>query len=771
MDEETAATPAVKKFRIPRKEATPASTSTSKREQEPAQRTSATFLADTSEPTSSANPNGGHKSKQPAGTSKDRKRSLPTTRKWEAQTPKAPEEKKARVSREGTIEIKQEPAQKSQAFDRIWMDIDSESRDQKERIARKKAQFEAGTSSRSSTGRHYDELTEENLKLFAKEGSNTLVNKFMERELIVDRILGYKMHHGRVDPYNIVGFVKCDASSPVPTTSFERTRREDVLGSEQLFSHRNDRIASQSSRESRPELSEPHLLPPSPRPFRVDSSPPSARFGGAPSETPGRSEPRPPPFTPLKVPKGPRTPPGSPGPVTPPPSTTMAFTLGQSAMDASYSKDTDKRILISQMAALTGTTVAQVEQFLGDDLNKAMNKQSDKSELLETLRNALRNLGNAAEHPPPPTPPNPPEPLRRQQLVNSRMSDSLSAKMELVSNCSMHDSPAKKAPSATEPSLLLTAPPPPPSLLPPPPPPVHLSSPPPVVNVNVNIRTLSTNHSVAPSNHPYSVYMQRCDNGLYTAQLAEPQQSSIIHDSAAPCASHMQIPQHPPPNQLPHMTRPYNPTPSTSLLQPPPPPLPQMPFHALMNVPPPNLGHPPPLQMSVREPGFPAPIHPHAQPPPGLPSTMSAGMKPLESMGDMPRVRVEIKNLTPQPSEFSSIQQALPSLANVSWTDQSSWQPPSQSQNMPPPSNRPPTYTHVQSTLFSALGIGSKPPTTPQHPERQGFEGQSMLDRYGHPHPMSSHCIHVDQMAGPHVNVVQFSPTLTLRQLRDYIYI
>lgn len=107
---------------------------------------------------------------------------------------------------------------------------------------------------------------------------------------------------------------------------------------------------------------------------------------------------------------GPKTPPGSPisqasnrpssprsdikqssSPLLEPPPSFPIF----SGNDGAESNIDEKAALLKEMSELTNTPIKQLENFIGDDLQKAIGKV-DRSILFSTLKDALRNIGQAS---------------------------------------------------------------------------------------------------------------------------------------------------------------------------------------------------------------------------------------------------------------------------------------------------------------------------------------------------------------------------------------
>uniref|UniRef100_A0A2K6VST7 Uncharacterized protein n=1 Tax=Onchocerca volvulus TaxID=6282 RepID=A0A2K6VST7_ONCVO len=193
-------------------------------------------------------------------------------------------------------------------------------------------------------------LTREDLERHQNDDSSCYA--FMQREGLMERLLGHKMLTGRVDSHIVLGFLPFDPKDNLPS----RNRKN-----------------SNSKVDDFPTICEP---PP---------------VGVVNEER-----------------RGPKTPPGSPGhdanssmlssrgvgsasPSSPPPpppiDETVVFTGEGGKLKMEETPD-----LIAEMAELTKLPHNQLAECLGEELQKAM-KQVDHKVLLETLKDALQKVG------------------------------------------------------------------------------------------------------------------------------------------------------------------------------------------------------------------------------------------------------------------------------------------------------------------------------------------------------------------------------------------
>ncbi|VDK75524.1 unnamed protein product [Litomosoides sigmodontis] len=192
-------------------------------------------------------------------------------------------------------------------------------------------------------------LTREDLQRHQNDDSSCYA--FMQREGLMERLLGHKMLTGRVDSHVVLGFLPFDPKDSLPS----RNRKN-----------------SNSKVDDFPTICEPPLI------------------GVANEER-----------------RGPKTPPGSPGhdanssilssrgvgsasPSSPPPPPPADETIALSGEDSKLKEETPD--LIAEMAELTKLPHNQLAECLGEELQKAM-KQVDHKVLLETLKDALLKVG------------------------------------------------------------------------------------------------------------------------------------------------------------------------------------------------------------------------------------------------------------------------------------------------------------------------------------------------------------------------------------------
>ncbi|CAI5438475.1 unnamed protein product [Caenorhabditis angaria] len=156
--------------------------------------------------------------------------------------------------------------------DRIWLEIDNQQREKREKQAIRKAAEEA-IKSHEPIEPFCLELTASNLK--SLQHDDTLAKKFIQHETMVDKLLGYKMLLGRMENYSTLGYVKMRENNDDSPRA--RAQRDGVYGRS-----------------------------PSPQIFRRGPRTP-------PEENEQEQKPV------IIQKRGPKTPPGSPGPSTPPP--------------------------------------------------------------------------------------------------------------------------------------------------------------------------------------------------------------------------------------------------------------------------------------------------------------------------------------------------------------------------------------------------------------------------------------------------------------------
>ncbi|EYB93010.1 hypothetical protein Y032_0187g1117 [Ancylostoma ceylanicum] len=275
-------------------------------------------------------------------------------------------------------------------------------------------------------------LSREALEKHAQD--DTMAREFIRRDSLMERLLGHKMLYGRLESYTSMGYMKTD---PPPEPVSTRVEPDfDFAGG-----------------------SKPRRGPRTP-------PPPSSSLGPM-DTTPQRP----------KQPRGPKTPPGSPGPRTPPP---------PQPLQSSPSVAPAMQSLLANIAAMAGTSGAQLATSLGDDLNRIVGNVNT-GVFLESFVTALRSatahnaVAPAVQTPAAPEkPPQPATPVRdvSSKSLSRREIDTDSVKMELVSDCSL--SPLRPdSPSRTQSPL--KAPPPPPLIAPPPPPPILPAPPVPAV--------------------------------------------------------------------------------------------------------------------------------------------------------------------------------------------------------------------------------------------------------------------------------------------------
>uniref|UniRef100_A0A915DGR0 Uncharacterized protein n=1 Tax=Ditylenchus dipsaci TaxID=166011 RepID=A0A915DGR0_9BILA len=236
------------------------------------------------------------------------------------------------------------------------------------------------------------------------EDSN-MVRKFLKKDGLMERILGYKMMRGRVEPYNIMKLVVNldDCVSPVYEQNAQNFARTLLLIIHILERGTLNVPEAQRSKPS-------HHRPATSRVLDLCSPSQNQKPSGT-SPSPNRP-------TSLVARRGPQTPPGSPNLAdmhnnNSSRSSTTHLENDQEAGSKSNLNQTslppppvfpnlsdntelanDRAALLQQMASLTNTSVAQLEDFMGEDLQNAIGKM-DKSVLLSTLKNALRDVTTA----------------------------------------------------------------------------------------------------------------------------------------------------------------------------------------------------------------------------------------------------------------------------------------------------------------------------------------------------------------------------------------
>ncbi|CAB3408126.1 unnamed protein product [Caenorhabditis bovis] len=108
--------------------------------------------------------------------------------------------------------------------DRIWMEIDNQAREDREKKAKRKAAEEA-MKGRERTSPVCFDLTAANLK--AQQQDDSIAKQFIQREAMVDQLLGYKMLFGKMESYTTLGFERMDP--PYPTYPHTSIHEEDDL--------------------------------------------------------------------------------------------------------------------------------------------------------------------------------------------------------------------------------------------------------------------------------------------------------------------------------------------------------------------------------------------------------------------------------------------------------------------------------------------------------------------------------------------------------------
>lgn len=270
------------------------------------------------------------------------------------------------------------PRKETDVVDRIWHDIDEE---QREKLARRKE--EAAKRKEQQPAQHirdYLPLTATNLRNFRNEDST--ISDFIHRQGMVDKLLGYKMLLGKMENCGTLGYEKMSEDE---VQQLSREWLKNFFPSEQA-----------------------HVGPRTPPSPAVDSD------GGSYPKRPRR---------------GPKTPPGSPGP-----------SMDQAAVN--------RRELIEQLARNFGISSYKVEETLGTGLDKALEDCSKKlkNELMETFKDQLLS----------------------QIDRKTKIRDDLSDQMELVSDCSLSPDLIKKEEPDVVYHMAVPPPPIPPPIQPPP---------------------------------------------------------------------------------------------------------------------------------------------------------------------------------------------------------------------------------------------------------------------------------------------------------------
>ncbi|VDN06662.1 unnamed protein product [Thelazia callipaeda] len=210
------------------------------------------------------------------------------------------------------------------------------------------------TANANSSKKPVSGLTREDLE--RHQNDNSACYAFMQREGLMERLLGHKMLTGRVDSHVVLGFLPFDPKDTLPCKNHKNScsKGED-------FSSNCD---------------------PQPNTFINEER------------------------------RGPKTPPGSPGhdadssmlssrgvgsasPSSPPPPPPADETVLPSSNDAKI-KENETSDLIAEMAELTKLPHSQLAECLGEELQNAM-KQVDHKVLLETLKDALLKVGKKSD--------------------------------------------------------------------------------------------------------------------------------------------------------------------------------------------------------------------------------------------------------------------------------------------------------------------------------------------------------------------------------------
>lgn len=266
---------------------------------------------------------------------------------------------------------------------------------------------------------------------------DTMAKEFVCRDSLMERLLGYKMLYGRIESFTSMGYIKVE---PPPE---KNTRDEQGMVNVSSSKHR-----------------------------RGPCTPPPTGIIDTPSSVPQKP----------KQQRGPKTPPGSPGPRTPPPQQAQP----PQAQTSSSSVAPAMQSLLANIAAMASTSCGQLAT-LEDDLNKIVG-QVNTGVFLESFVSALRsataqNVGCVADAEKSLQPANSVHEMSSKSLARREI-DTDSVKMELVSDCSLSplrpgSPPRGNSPLQAPPPPPLIAPPPPPPILPPPPTQAIASAPPP----------------------------------------------------------------------------------------------------------------------------------------------------------------------------------------------------------------------------------------------------------------------------------------------------
>ncbi|RCN26858.1 hypothetical protein ANCCAN_27414 [Ancylostoma caninum] len=231
-------------------------------------------------------------------------------------------------------------------------------------------------------------LSREALEKHAQD--DTMAREFIRRDSLMERLLGHKMLYGRLESYTSMGYMKTD---PPPEPISTRVEPDyDFAGG-----------------------SKPRRGPRTP--------PPPTSSLGPMDTTPQRP----------KQPRGPKTPPGSPGTIL---ITVSAFncfgaiSLGPRTppppqpLQSSSSVAPAMQSLLANIAAMAGTSGAQLATSLGDDLNRIVGNVNT-GVFLESFVTALRSATahnvvahNAVQTPAPPE--KPPQPVTPVRDVSSK---------------------------------------------------------------------------------------------------------------------------------------------------------------------------------------------------------------------------------------------------------------------------------------------------------------------------------------------------------------
>ncbi|TKR93593.1 hypothetical protein L596_008015 [Steinernema carpocapsae] len=487
------------------------------------------------------------------------------------------------------------PKEKDGVFDEIFNLMDTSMSDNKKNKGNtsKSPPRDRQKPSTSSEAPKYISLQTRD-DLMRHDSDNRMAYEFLKKEGLMERLLGHKMLKGRIEPYSYLGFVRREPlHKPLPPEVFTAEFTKSCL---------------------QPKGPPGPRTPPGPGPQTPSGSPDHNSSGrSSPAHiTNGFEE------------NGNESPQKCTTPPPPPPI----------LMDGGSTEESNKDVLLRQMAQMTDTPVDKLESYFGKDLQNAMGKL-DKKTLLAKLKGALKEMTGSD--------------TGRNQDVSREDAVAMDIASDASDNSATVDDDEQQRYTL---SPLLLPPPPAPAT----PPLVLASSPPPPPPPFAGQQFQVPPPTAAPARPP--MYPPP---GQMHSQMP-PHSSAQMPADFAP---HQPPPmfQHPPPmepnygpiNPAVHRQLPPSNFPPPNMQQPPPPiqgqqhllpltpaaplsyPMPPPPLRVNTSLPPPNMCQPPPIQSAQqqRPPTYLPPPN-MSFPPPGIPPVDVSVPPPSFSTGPLP---------------------------------------------------------------------------------------------------------------------------------------